>query len=225
MKNDLRSYDRNFCNCVKKPEKIQDFNGAWTRDLAIPVRRSTNLSKQGIRWPVSRDHIAGSSWVLIEVNCFFFKLTADQVLDSHWIAGSSQAKTRLHFSRAGSTSSSKHLYSRRLSCLGGKRFGKKKFPPFFGGFKRKQVGHYSLRVCERKDRVVWQGFNHAGAVIERCCVLNSTVLPLKILNWSSFLGRDGKQHRVTVSENISRPLRICICLARQYFCVKWRLLL
>ena len=43
MKNDPRSYDRNFCNCVKKPEKkIQDFNGAWTRDLAIPVRRSTN---------------------------------------------------------------------------------------------------------------------------------------------------------------------------------------
>ena len=30
MKNDPRSYDRNFCNCVKKPEKkkIQDFNGA-----------------------------------------------------------------------------------------------------------------------------------------------------------------------------------------------------
>ena len=28
MKNDPRSYDRNFYNCVKKPEKIQDFNGA-----------------------------------------------------------------------------------------------------------------------------------------------------------------------------------------------------
>ena len=36
MKNDPRSYDRNFYNCVKKPEKkIQDFNGAWNRDLAI----------------------------------------------------------------------------------------------------------------------------------------------------------------------------------------------
>ena len=31
---------------------------------------------------------------LIEVRCFF-KLTADQVLVSNWIAGSSQAKTRL----------------------------------------------------------------------------------------------------------------------------------
>lgn len=35
---------------------------------------------------------------------------------------------------------------------------------------------------------IWQDFNHAGAVFGRCCVLNWTVLPLKILNWS-FLGR------------------------------------
>ena len=31
---DPRSYERNFCNCVKKPEKFivyQDFNGIWTR--------------------------------------------------------------------------------------------------------------------------------------------------------------------------------------------------
>ena len=42
----LGSYDRNFYNCVKKPEKkIQDFNGAWTRDLAIPVRRYTARSR------------------------------------------------------------------------------------------------------------------------------------------------------------------------------------
>ena len=38
------SYERNLCNCVKKPEKkIQDFNGVWTRDLAIPVRCSNQL--------------------------------------------------------------------------------------------------------------------------------------------------------------------------------------
>ena len=82
-----------------------------------------HLSKQGIRWRVSRDHIAGSCWVLIEVSCFF-KLTADKVLVSNWIAGSSPAKTRLD---AAITSSSKHLYSRRYSCLGGKRFGKNLF--------------------------------------------------------------------------------------------------
>ena len=44
MKVDPRSYERNLCNCVKKPEKNQDFNGVWTRDLAIPVRRSNQLS-------------------------------------------------------------------------------------------------------------------------------------------------------------------------------------
>ena len=33
-KNDRRS-ERNLCNCVKKLEKIQEFNGVWTRDLAI----------------------------------------------------------------------------------------------------------------------------------------------------------------------------------------------
>ena len=45
---------------------------------------------------------------------FFFKLTADQVLVSNWMAGSSPAKTRLD---AVSTSSSKHLYSSLRSTL------------------------------------------------------------------------------------------------------------
>ena len=30
-----RRSERNLCIWVKKPEKIQDFNGVWTRDLAI----------------------------------------------------------------------------------------------------------------------------------------------------------------------------------------------
>ena len=107
----------------------------------------------------------------------FFKLTADQVLVTNWIAGSSPAKTRLD---AVSTSSSKHLTL--LVFRWNTVLKKTSFSCIFGGFNRKQVGHYSLRVCERKDRVVWQGFNHAGAVIGRCCVLNWTVLPLKILN-------------------------------------------
>ena len=34
MKNDPRSYNRNFYNCVKKPEKIQDFNGATLYQLS-----------------------------------------------------------------------------------------------------------------------------------------------------------------------------------------------
>ena len=40
------------------------------------------LSYHEIRWPVSRDHIAGSSLELVKVACFL-KLTADQVLVFH----------------------------------------------------------------------------------------------------------------------------------------------
>ena len=57
--------------------------------LDIHVMINWHLSKQGICWPVSRDHIAGSSVQLIEVTCFL-KLTADQVLVFDWIAGSCQ---------------------------------------------------------------------------------------------------------------------------------------
>ena len=65
----------------------------------------------------------------------FFKLTADQVL----VPIGSQAQAKPSQKRgfifralswrldAASTSSSKHLYSRRFSCLGGKRFGKNLF--------------------------------------------------------------------------------------------------
>ena len=38
VKLDHRSYERNFRNCVKKPEEFR------TRDLEIPVRRSNQLS-------------------------------------------------------------------------------------------------------------------------------------------------------------------------------------
>ena len=34
MKNDRRS-EPNLCNCIRSPKQIQDFNGVWTRDLAI----------------------------------------------------------------------------------------------------------------------------------------------------------------------------------------------
>ena len=44
MKNDPHSYERNLCNCVRSLKKIQDFDGIWTLDLAIPVQRSNQLS-------------------------------------------------------------------------------------------------------------------------------------------------------------------------------------
>ena len=40
MKNDLRSYDRNFCNCVKKPEKnsgLQRGLNPWPRDTGATL--------------------------------------------------------------------------------------------------------------------------------------------------------------------------------------------
>ena len=56
--------------------------------LDIHVMINWHLSKQGICWPVSHDHIAGSSLQLVEVECFL-KLTTDQVLFVfYWIAGS-----------------------------------------------------------------------------------------------------------------------------------------
>ena len=35
MKNDPRHCERNRCNCIRSPKKIHDFNGVWTRDLAM----------------------------------------------------------------------------------------------------------------------------------------------------------------------------------------------
>ena len=47
--------------------------------LNIYAMVNWHLSKQGIRWPVSCDHIVGSGLELIEV-LFVFKLTTDQAL-------------------------------------------------------------------------------------------------------------------------------------------------
>ena len=43
-----------FMQLRKKPEKkkIQDFNGIWTRDLAIPVRRPNQLSYEATDSPI-----------------------------------------------------------------------------------------------------------------------------------------------------------------------------
>ena len=64
MKVDPRSYERNLC--VKKPEKIQDFNGVWTRDLAIPVRCSNQLSYEAT--DVGSRSIVGSYVPVKEMN-------------------------------------------------------------------------------------------------------------------------------------------------------------
>ena len=69
--------------------------------LDINVLVKWHLSKQGIRWPVTRPHRA-HNLDLIEVICFFFfvvvvvfvffKLSADQELVVDWIAGEIQVR-------------------------------------------------------------------------------------------------------------------------------------
>ena len=92
------------------------------------------------------NHIAGSSLELIEVNCFFFKLTTNQVLVFDWIAGTTQVNSRkykrgfifrtLSVARRGQTGILRKLYSlnsQGFLCSGGNRFGK---CAYFAGFNR-----------------------------------------------------------------------------------------
>ena len=60
-----------LCNCVKKPEKkIQDFNGVWTRDLAIPVRCSRwEQVNCGFICSRERDECKWCIWNKSYVNC------------------------------------------------------------------------------------------------------------------------------------------------------------
>jgi len=53
--------------------------------------------KQGIRWPVSRDHIAGSSSQLLEVMCFFWSW----LLTKCWLLIGSRAHIRLTYWKQG----------------------------------------------------------------------------------------------------------------------------
>ena len=64
MKNDPRSCEHNlFVQLRKKPEKkIQDFNGIWTRDLAIPLRRFNHLSQFWVKTHVFSTFFAILTW-------------------------------------------------------------------------------------------------------------------------------------------------------------------
>ena len=72
--------------------------------LDMHIMCNWQLSYQEIRWPVSRDHIAGSGLEPNQGRVFFLKLTADQVPVFVQIAGSCQLnllKTGLDCSEAG----------------------------------------------------------------------------------------------------------------------------
>ena len=76
------------CQCDQYHTSLQ--HTSLTLDIHVLI--NWHPSKQGIRWPVSRDHIAGSSLELTKVS-FFLKLTADEVLVFDWIAGSTQVNS------------------------------------------------------------------------------------------------------------------------------------
>ena len=44
VSHDHRSFERKLSNCEQKPEEVRTSNEVWTRDLAMPVRRSNQLS-------------------------------------------------------------------------------------------------------------------------------------------------------------------------------------
>ena len=66
VKDDPRSCERNLFNCVKKPENFQDFGEVWTRDLAIPVWCSNQLSYEAI--DVGSRSVVGSYVPVKEMN-------------------------------------------------------------------------------------------------------------------------------------------------------------
>ena len=72
--------------------------------LDIHAMINWHLSKQGIRWPVSRDLIAGSSLQLVEATCFCEVDRWPRCWFSDWIAGLCQVnwlKTGQDCSEAG----------------------------------------------------------------------------------------------------------------------------
>ena len=121
---------------------------------------------------ILRAHVESSSRSAV-----FFKLTADQVLVSNWIAGSSPAKTRLD---AASTSSSKHLYSSLRSTLLVFRWKKPIFPAFSAVLIENRLDIIVYGFA--REKIVWFGKVLIMQALSSDVVLNWTVLPLKILN-------------------------------------------
>ena len=150
------------CQCDQYHASLQH----TTLTLDIHVFINFHLSNQGIHWPVSRDHIAGSRLEITEVS-FFFKFTADQVLVYDWIAGSTEVNSPKHkrgfifcalsFARRGYKAILRQLYflnSQRFSCSGGKRFGKCFLFAFFAGFN--PVWHIIIAVVHTGGYAVIQ---------------------------------------------------------------------
>jgi len=71
------------CGCTRTTTTVTSHNMTailspvgWPRQAwciaYVHVIVNWHLSKQGVHWPVSRDHIVGSSYELIAITCFFW---------------------------------------------------------------------------------------------------------------------------------------------------------
>ena len=58
-----------FMQLCKEPEKnVQDFNGIWTRDVSMPVRRSNQLSYETTnveRWSIMGSYVSVKKIIII----------------------------------------------------------------------------------------------------------------------------------------------------------------
>ena len=86
----VRTYVRptlNVCQCDQYHASLQH----TSLILDIHVFINWHLSKQGVRWPLSRDHIAGSRLALTEFSCLFLSWP----LTRYWFSIGLQAQPRL----------------------------------------------------------------------------------------------------------------------------------
>ena len=87
--NDNNNLYSHYSGTKEIDRDMQPWSEPTSLILDVRVMLKWHLSKQGIRWTVSCDRIAGSGLELVDVTCFL-KLIAAQVLVFVWIAGSSQ---------------------------------------------------------------------------------------------------------------------------------------
>ena len=86
--------------------------------LDTSVMVDWHLSKNVVHWPVSCDHITGSSLVFIEVMCLVFKLTTDQGLVFSWIAGSCQVNLlKIVWNQVKANQAKYKLYCEQMFCI------------------------------------------------------------------------------------------------------------
>ena len=87
MKNNPRSCERNLCNCVRSLKEIQDFNGTWTRDFAIPVRCSNQLSYEATdvgTWSIMCSYVPVKEMNVIDVYEINHIRTAEMKSNEQW---------------------------------------------------------------------------------------------------------------------------------------------